>query len=215
MNKVVSIEAAVERIRDGASILVAGFLTVGMPVRLIEALLEQGTGDLTIYTNDGGYQDRGVGRLVVAGQVRKLVTSHFGLNQELSRLANAGQLEVELVPQGTLVEQIRSGGAGLGGVLTPTGVGTLVGQGKPRVTVGGLTYLLEPAIRADVALLHAHLADRDGNLVYRRAARNFNPTMATAAGLVIAEAEEILPVGAIDPDSVHTPGVLVDMVVQV
>lgn len=215
MNKVVSMAAAVERIRDGASILIAGFLTVGMPLRLMDALLQRGTRDLTIYVNDGGYNDRGVGHLVAAGQVRKLVTSHFGLNQELGRLANAGRLEVELVPQGTLVEQIRSGGAGLGGVLTPTGVGTLVSQSKARVTVNGVTYLLEPAIRADVALLHAHLADRDGNLVYRRAARNFNPTMATAADLVIAEAEEILPAGAIDPDAVHTPGILVDMVVQV
>lgn len=214
MGKVVDVKIAVKQIFDGASILVAGFLAVGMPLRLLKGIEERGVKDLTIYTNDGGYDDRGVCRLVQNGQVKRLVTSHFGHSKELSRLANAGLVEIELVPQGTLVERIRSGGAGLGGVLTQNGVGTIVAEGKPKVTLEGVTYLVEAPIKADIALIHSYLADRDGNLVYRRAAPNFNPAMATAAGLVIAEAEEILPVGAIDPDVVETPGLLVDVVVQ-
>lgn len=214
MSKVIDVQTAAQRIFDGASILVAGFLSVGMPLRLLQVIEEREVKDLTIYTNDGGYDDRGISRLAKNGQVKRLVTSHFGHSKELSRLANAGLLEVELVPQGTLVERIRSGGAGLGGVLTPTGVGTIVAEGKRTITLEGVTYLVESPIKADIALIHAYMADRDGNLVYRRAARNFNPAMATTAALVIAEAEEILPVGAIDPDAVETPGLLVDLVVQ-
>lgn len=214
MSKVVALDAALERITNGSSILLPGFLAVGMALKLMDGLARKGTGNLTVYVNDGGYDDRGVIQLIRTGQVRRLVTSHFGFSREISRRANAGELEVELIPQGTLVEQIRSGGAGLGGVLTPTGVGTMVAEGKPTVVIGSVTYLVEPAIKADVALLHAYAADRDGNLIYRRAARNFNPAMATAASLVIAEAEEILPVGALDPDRVETPGILVDFVVQ-
>lgn len=197
-------------IPDGAVLLVGGFMGVGSPHRLIDALLERGVKDLTLINNDTARPDKGVGKLVVAGAVRKIITSHIGLNPVTQEKMFANEIEVELVPQGTLVERIRAGGVGLGGVLTATGVGTLAAEGKPTVEIDGETYLIEKPIRGDFALLAAHQADYVGNLEYSLTAHNFNPIMALAADVVIAEPDMIVPVGVISPDAVKTPGVLVD-----
>jgi acetate CoA/acetoacetate CoA-transferase alpha subunit len=180
----------------------------------VEVLLKKGCKNLTVIGNDTSFVDRGIGRLVVSRQVGKAIVSHVGTNKETGRLMNSGEMAVELVPQGTLAERIRSAGAGLGGFLTPTGVGTMVEEGKQKLTVNGQEYLLELPLRADVAILKAAKADKSGNLVYNRAARNFNPMMAMAADLVIVEAEEIVEVGALNPDEVVTPGTLVDIIVK-
>lgn len=215
MNKVTNLAHAMSLIRDGMTVMVGGFMAAGTPERFIDALVERGVRDLTIINNDGGFTDRGVGRLIVAGQVKRLIASHIGLNPEAGRLMHSGAMQVDLIPQGTLVERIRCAGAGLGGFLTPTGIGTVVAEGKPVMMLEGRPYLLELPLKADVALLKAHQADEAGNLVYRRAARNFNPPMAMAADLVIAQVDEVVPVGAIDPDDVMTPGIFVDCVVKV
>ncbi len=214
MNKVVSIEEAVGRVRDGMTVMIGGFLGVGTPGAVIDALLAAGVKDLTVIANDTAQPERGIGKLVVGRRLKKAIVSHIGTNPETGRQMNAGELEVNLVPQGTLVEQIRAGGAGLGGILTHTGVGTVVEEGKQKIEVNGRTYLLELPLRADVALLKAYKGDRMGNLVYHRAARNFNPVMATAADLVIAEVEKLVEPGEIDPDEVMTPGIFVDLVVE-
>ncbi len=202
-------EAAAELIRDGATLLVGGFMGVGSPHRLIEAIRARGVRDLTVVCNDLCTPDSGVGKLVVSGQVTRAIVSHIGLNPLAQKRMLEGALAVELVPQGTLVERIRAGGYGLGGVLTATGVGTEVENGKQIVEVDGARFLLEKPIRGDVALIGCHHADYAGNLAYVLTAHNFNPIMAMAAKLVIAEAEHILPVGMIPPDAVKTPGVLV------
>lgn len=214
MNKVKTIAEACEYVQDGATVMIGGFLAVGTPEKLIDALVAKKVTDLTVIANDSGFPDRGIGKLVVNRQVKKLVASHVGTNPETGRQMNAGELEVVLTPQGTLAEQIRAGGAGLGGVLTPTGLGTVVENGKQKISLGGREYLIELPLRADVALIKAKKSDRFGNLVYRRSARNFNPLMALAAEYVIAEVEEIVETGEIDPDEVMTPGILVDLVVQ-
>lgn len=208
-NAIQPLEAA-EMIPDGAVLLVGGFMGVGSPHRLIDALLERGVKDLTLINNDTARPDKGVGKLVVAGAVRKIITSHIGLNPVTQEKMFANEIEVELVPQGTLVERIRAGGVGLGGVLTATGVGTLAAEGKPTIEIDGETYLIEKPIRGDFALLAAHQADYVGNLEYSLTAHNFNPIMALAADVVIAEPDMIVPVGVISPDAVKTPGVLVD-----
>ncbi|TDR93489.1 CoA transferase subunit A [Enterovirga rhinocerotis] len=202
--------AAAEMIPDGASLLIGGFMAVGTPERLIDALVARGAKDLTVIANDAAMPGRGIGKLVTARAVSRVVASHIGLNPELQKLMIAGEIEVELVPQGTLVERIRAGGVGLGGVLTPTGLGTEVEQGKQKVEVGGRTFLVEEPITADFALLAAYQADYVGNLCYSLTAHNFNPTMALAGRTVIAEPASIVPVGVIPPDAVKTPGVLVD-----
>ncbi|MDR6771629.1 3-oxoacid CoA-transferase subunit A [Azospirillum sp. BE72] len=212
-NKLVSLEDAVARIPDGASLLIGGFMAVGGPNRLVDELIRQGKRDLTIIANDTARPNNGLGKLVVEKLVRRVVTSHIGLNPETQKQMIAGDLEVELVPQGTLAERIRAGGVGLGGVLTPTGVGTTVEEGKRTVEIDGVTYLLEMPIKADFALVSAKQADLYGNLTYALTARNFNPLMAMAGATVIAEAEDILPVGCIPPDAVMTPSVLVDHIV--
>lgn len=212
--KIKSMAEALATIDDGATLMIGGFLAVGTPDNLISGLLERGTRDLTVIGNDTGFPDRGIGRLVVEKRCRKVIVSHVGTNPETGRQMNSGELEVVLTPQGTLAEQVRAGGAGLGGFLTPTGLGTVVAEGKQVLTVNGRDYLLELPLRADVALIKAWKADESGNLVYRRSAQNFNPLMALAADLVIAEVEEIVPVGALDPDEVDTPGLLVDILVQ-
>ena len=194
--------------------MIGGFLCGGTPDIFVDALIKKGVKNLTLIGNDTGFPDRGVGRLIVSKQISKIIVTHIGTNRETGRQISAGELESELVPQGTLAERIRTAGAGLGGFLTPTGVGTLVEEGKQKLTVNGKEYLLELPIRAEIALLHAWKADKYGNLVYRIAGRNFNPLMAMAADLVIVAAEQIVEVGELDPDMVVTPGKLVDIIVQ-
>ncbi len=214
MNKVVTMEEALSRIKSGQSVMVGGFMTVGTPEGIVDALVDSAVRDLTLISNDTGFADKGVGKLVACNKVRKVVASHIGTNRETGNKMNAGEIEVELIPQGTLAEQIRSAGAGLGGFLTPTGIGTVVEENKQTMEIEGKRYILELPLRADVALLKAHKADTSGNLVYRRAARNFNPLMAMAADLVIVEAEEIVEAGELDPDEVMTPCIFVDLVIR-
>src|SRR5678815_2386520 len=209
----VSAKDAVAMIPDGATLMIGGFMGVGSPERLIDELVRQGKRNLTVIANDNAMPGRGIGKLVDAGLVSRTVASHIGLNPETQRQMIARKMEVDLVPQGTLVERIRAGGCGLGGVLTPTGVGTLVEEGKQKIEVNGKPYLLETALRADFALVHAFLADYNGNLSYVLTARNFNPVMAMAADTVIVTAEHIVPVGVIAPDHVVTPAPVVDYVV--
>lgn len=214
MNKLITLEEAAEKVKDGMTIMVGGFLGCGNPHRIIDKLVEKGVKDLTLICNDTGFPEVGVGKLVVHKQVKKVIVSHIGTNPETGRQMNEGEMEVVLVPQGTLAEQVRAGGAGLGGILTPTGVGTVVEQGKDLIEVDGATYLLEKPLRADVALIAGETVDRFGNIVYCGATRNFNNIMATAADVVIAEAEQVVKVGAIDPNHVVTPGIFVSYIVN-
>ena len=214
MSKVKTIEEVTGLFHDDQVLMIGGFLCAGTPDIFIDAIIQKGVKNLTLINNDTGFPERGVGRLIVSKQIGKIIVSHVGTNKETGRQINAGEIEYELVPQGTLAERIRAAGAGLGGFLTPTGVGTIVQDGKQKLTVNGREYLLELPLRADIALLHAWKADKSGNLMYRRAARNFNPLMAMAADVVIASAEEIVEVGELDPDMVVTPGTLVDMIVK-
>ena len=214
MSKVISIEQAVSLIKDGDTIMVGGFMANGTPEKLVDALAAAGTKDLTLICNDSGFVDKGVGKLVVNKQFKKIITTHIGLNKETGRQMSAGETEVELVPQGTLVECIRAAGFGLGGVLTPTGLGTLVEEGKEKITVDGKTYLLEKPLFADVALLYAHKVDMAGNLAYKGSANNFNNVMAAAAKITIVEAGELVENGQLDPNAVVTPGVFVNHIVD-
>jgi len=214
MRKAISAVEAAALIPDGASVMFGGFMGVGTPLRLVDALVARGALGLTIIGNDTARPGAGIGRLIDAGCVARCIVSHIGTNPVTQKMMLAGEMEVELVPQGTLAERIRAGGAGLGGVLTPTGLGTIVAEGKTIVQVNGRDFLLEEPITADVAILHAHEADYNGNLTYRLTAMNFNPVIAFAARCVIAEAGEIVPVGVIPPDAVRTPGVLVDHLVE-
>jgi len=204
---------AVAQIPNGARLMVGGFMGVGTPEAIIDELCRQQRGDLTIIANDTAMPGVGIGKLVSAGLVRKVIASHIGLNPETQRLMLDGRIEVELVPQGTLIERIRAGGHGLGGILTPTGVGTVVEEGKRKIEVDGRTYLLELPLRADFALVQAFLADYLGNLTYALTMRNFNPVIAMAADRVIVDAEHIVPVGMIPPDQVMTPAPLVDCLI--
>jgi len=211
--KTTALADAVAMIPDGASLMVGGFMAVGTPEHLIGELVRQGKRDLTVIANDTAMPGRGVGKLISAGLVRGVIASHIGLNPETQQQMIAGKIAVDLVPQGTLIERIRAGGFGLGGILTPTGVGTVVEEGKRRIEVDGKDYLLETALRADFALVHAFLADYLGNLSYALTARNFNPVIAMAADTVIVTAEHIVPVGVIAPDHVLTPAPVVDYLV--
>jgi len=213
MSKVRELEDAVASIPDGAVLMIGGFMGVGTPPRLIDELVRQGKRDLTIIANDTARPGVGIGKLIVNRQVARVIASHIGLNPETQKQMIEGDLQVELVPQGTLAERVRAGGFGLGGVLTPTGIGTVVEEGKQTVEVDGQLFLLEKPLKADFALIKAKRADYYGNLEYALTARNFNPLMAMAAATVIAEAEDIVPVGVIPPDSVVTPNVLVDCLV--
>jgi acetate CoA/acetoacetate CoA-transferase alpha subunit len=210
----IALADAVSLIPDGASLMVGGFMGVGTPECLMDELCRQGRRELTIIANDTARPGVGIGKLIAAKLVRKAIVSHIGTNPETQRLMLAGELHVELVPQGTLIERIRAAGYGLGGVLTPTGVGTLVEEGKQRIDVEGSTYLLETPLRADFALVQAFLADYLGNLTYALTARNFNPIIAMAGKTVIVHAEHIVPVGMISPDNVVTPAPLVDYLVS-
>lgn len=214
MVKVITPAEAAAMVPDGSSVMFGGFMGCGSPHTIIEAMMHHGNKDMTIICNDGGLPAYGVGKLIVDKRFRKLIGTHVGLNPAVAEQMNAGTLEVELVPQGTFAERIRSAGAGLGGFYTPTGVGTPVEEGKKKMTLNGKTYLLELPLFADVAMFRAHKADTAGNVVYRGSTRNFCPLMATAAKLVIAEVEEIVPVGSIDPDQVHTPAIFVDYLVR-
>jgi acetate CoA/acetoacetate CoA-transferase alpha subunit len=209
----ISLERAVAMIPDGASVMIGGFMAVGTPERIVDELVRQRKRDLTVIANDTAMPGVGIGKLVQAKLVRKAIVSHIGLNAETQRQMLAGEMEVELVPQGTLVERIRAGGYGLGGILTPTGVGTIVEEGKQKLAVAGKDYLVEPALRADFALVNAFLADYLGNLAYALTARNFNPVIAMAAETVIVDADNIVPVGVIAPDHVVTPAPVVDYLV--
>jgi 3-oxoacid CoA-transferase subunit A len=215
MNKVVAdARAAVERIPDGASILMGGFGLCGIPENLIQALKEQGTRDLTVISNNAGIDDFGIGVLLRARQVRKMISTYVGENKEFERQYLTGELDVELVPQGTFSERIRAGGAGIGGFFTPTGYGTLIAENKETRIIDGKHFVLEQPLRADFAFVKASIGDRLGNLVYRRTARNFNPVMATAATFTIAEVEQLVEPGAIDPEHVVTPGIFVQQILQ-
>jgi acetate CoA/acetoacetate CoA-transferase alpha subunit len=211
--KTIPVEQAVAMIPDGARLMIGGFLGVGTPERLVEELVRQGKRRLIVIANDTAVPGRGIGKLIGAGLVAKTVASHIGLNPETQQQMIAGKMVVDLVPQGTLIERIRAGGVGLGGVLTPTGVGTVVEEGKRKIDVDGKNYLLETALRADFALVHAFLADYTGNLAYALTARNFNPVIAMAADTVIATADHIVPVGVIAPDHVVTPAALIDYLI--
>jgi acetate CoA/acetoacetate CoA-transferase alpha subunit len=208
-----TLEDAVARIPDGARIMVGGFMGVGTPECIVDELCRQGKRDLTVIANDTAMPGVGVGKLIGANLVSRVIASHIGLNPETQRQMLEGRIAVELVPQGTLIERIRAGGYGLGGILTPTGVGTVVEEGKRKIDVDGRTYLLELPLRADFALVQAFLADYLGNLTYALTMRNFNPIIAMAADQVLADAEHVVPVGMIPPDNVMTPAPLVDYVI--
>jgi acetate CoA/acetoacetate CoA-transferase alpha subunit len=209
----ISLERAVSIIPNGASLMIGGFMGVGTPERLIDELVRQGKRELTVIANDTAKPGTGIGKLVSAKLARKAIVSHIGLNPETQQQMISRLIEVELVPQGTLIERIRAGGYGLGGILTPTGVGTVVEEGKQKIALKEKEYLLETALRADFALLQAFVADYQGNLTYALTARNFNPVIAMAADFVIADAEHIVPVGVIAPDHVATPSPIVDYLV--
>ena len=214
MVKIISAVEAAAMVKENMAVMVGGFLGCGTPQSLVDEVLVGGTKDLTLICNDTAFPDAGVGKLIVNKQFKKIIVSHIGTNPETGRQMNAGELDVDLVPQGTLAERIRSAGFGLGGILTPTGVGTPVEAGKQKLTIEGKDYLLELPLKADVALIKAYKADKAGNLVYRCAARNFNPLMAPAATVVIVEAQQIVETGEIDPDEVMTPGIFVNYLVQ-
>ncbi|BDN96440.1 MULTISPECIES: acetate CoA-transferase subunit alpha [Citrobacter] len=195
------------------TIMVGGFMGVGTPPRLVEALLESGVRDLTLIANDTAFVDTGIGPLIVNGRVSKVIASHIGTNPETGRRMIAGEMDVQLVPQGTLIEQIRCGGAGLGGFLTPTGVGTIVEEGKQTMTLEGKTWLLERPLRADLALIRAHRSDMLGNLTYQLSARNFNPLIALAADITLVEPDEMVETGELQPDQIVTPAAVIDHIV--
>ena len=214
MNKVLAgAEAAVALVPDGASILMGGFGLCGIPETLIQALHARGTRDLTVISNNAGIDDCGIGILLRARQVRKMIATYVGENKEFERQFLTGELAVDLVPQGTFAERIRAGGAGIGGFFTPTGYGTLAAEGKETRIIDGRPYVLEAPLTADFAFVKAWKGDRHGNLVYRRTARNFNPLMATAGRITIAEVEELVEPGALDPDAIVTPGIFVKQVI--
>ncbi len=214
MNKIISVQEAISKIEDGMTIMIGGFLAAGSPITIICALVEKKIKNLTLIVNDTAFAEKGIGLLIANKQVKKVITSHIGTNTASIEQYNNKEIEIEFVPQGTLAERIRCGGAGLGGVLTPTGLGTIVQEGKQIINVKGKDYLLETALRADIALIGASLADEDGNLYYKGTTQNFNPLMATAADLVIAETRKLVKVGEIAMENVHTPALFIDYVVK-
>jgi 3-oxoacid CoA-transferase subunit A len=212
--RVANADAAILRIENGATILLGGFGLCGIPENLIAALRRKGTNDLTLVSNNAGIDDFGIGLLLQTKQVKKMIASYVGENKTFEQLALTKQLDVELNPQGTLAERIRAGGAGIPAFYTPTGYGTMAAEGKETREFGGRPFVLVPALRGDFAFIKAWKGDRWGNLVYRKTARNYNAVMATAADYVIAEVEEIVELGALNPDCIHTPGVFVDAIFQ-
>jgi acetate CoA/acetoacetate CoA-transferase alpha subunit len=214
MNKIISISEAIAKLNDGMSIMIGGFLSVGTANNIIDKLVISNVKNLTIICNDTAFADKGLGKLIANRQVCKVITSHIGTNPASIEQMNRGEIEVEFSPQGTLAERIRAGGAGLGGVLTPTGLGTMLAEGKEIIRVDGKEYLLEKPLRADVALIGASVCDTHGNLTYRGTAQNFNPLMATAADLVIVETQRLVEVGVLKPEEVKTPSIFVDFIVS-
>lgn len=213
LKSIISAAEAVKKISSHSRLFIGGFLGAGVPDTLIEALLNHDVDNLTIIANDSGVPEKSIGRLIVENKCQHVMASHIGTNKYTGQKMHEGSLKVDLIPQGTLAEQIRAGGAGLGGILTPTGLGTVAQEGKKVIEVAGKDYILAPAIRADIALIKAYQSDKSGNLIYRRSARNFNPLMATAADLVIAEVENLCEIGELNPDNVVTPGIFVDYIV--
>jgi acetate CoA/acetoacetate CoA-transferase alpha subunit len=213
MKKMRSLTEAMASVKDGMTIMVGGFLGVGSPDLLLEELIKNEVKDLTLIANDTSFEGQDYGELIVNKLVKKVYTSHIGTNRETGRQMNANELEVILTPQGTLAEQIRAAGAGLGAVVTPTGIGTVVEEGKQTLEIDGKKFLVEKPLKADVALIRAKKADKSGNLIYDKSARNFNPIMAMAADLVIVQADEIVESGALDPNFVMTPHIFVDFIV--
>lgn len=214
MSKVVSVEKIKELFKDNMTIMIGGFLACGTSETLIDALVESGAKNLTIIGNDTSFVDKGIGKLIINNQVKKVIASHIGTNPETGRLMSEGKLDVELSPQGTLIERVRAGGFGLGGILTETGVGTLVEKGKEKIIVNGVEYLLELPIRADIALVKGSVVDAFGNTRYKGTTKNFNPMIAMASDLVIVEAETLVEAGSLNKDMIMTPGVLVDYIVM-
>ncbi|MBI6874738.1 acetate CoA-transferase subunit alpha [Clostridium aciditolerans] len=214
MNKIVKPEDLKPLFKEGMSIMIGGFLGCGTPHKIIDLLIQLNIKNLTIIANDTSYVDKGIGRLIVNKQVKKVIASHIGTNSETGRLMNLGEMEVELVPQGTLIERIRAGGSGLGGVLTPTGVGTTIEEGKQKIRIQDKDYLLELPLKADLSIIRGTIVDESGNTFYRGTTRNFNPIIAMAGEKVIVEAEKIVKTGQLDPDYVTTPGVLVDYIIE-
>ena len=212
MNKEITIEDAISKIRDGMTIMIGGFMAAGAPHQIIDAMVQKGVKDLTLICNDSAFPDKSLGKLIVNKQVKKLIVSHIGTNPETINQLNAKEIEIEFAPQGTLVERIRAKGAGLGGILTPTGLGTIIADGKETLNIDGKEYLLEKPLGADLALLGATVADKEGNLIFRGTTRNFNPIMAMAADLVIAEVSKIVEKGELDPEAIHTSGIFVDYI---
>ena len=207
-------EALCGLVRDGMSVMAGGFGLCGIPEKLIDALRESGAKDLTVISNNAGIDDFGLGMLLRTRQIRKMISSYVGENREFERQVLAGEVEIEFNPQGTLAERIRAGGAGIYGFYTRTGAGTRVAEGKETRVVDGETYVLETGLLADLALVKAWQGDTEGNLIYRKTARNFNPMMATAGRVTVAEVEQLVEVGALDPDQIHTPGIFVQRIVQ-
>ncbi len=212
--QIITAQEAASKIKDGMVLMIGGFMAAGSPKKIIDAIVASDVKDLTIVCNDTAFPDKGIGKLIAAKKVKKVIASHIGTNPLTIEQFNNKEIDVEFVPQGTLAEKVRCAGSGLGGVLTPTGFGTVVAEGKQIIELNGTPYLLETALRGDVALLGANLADHSGNLVYKGTTQNFNPLMAMACDLVIAEAEEIVETGQIPMENIHTQNIFVDFLVQ-
>lgn len=214
MSKVISLEKLKDIFKDDMTIMIGGFLGCGTGEKLIDTLIESDVKNLTIIGNDTSFIDRGIGRLIVNNQVKKVIASHIGTNAQTGKLMNEGNLEVELSPQGTLIERIRAGGFGLGGILTPTGVGTLVEENKEKIIINNKEYLLEHPLRADIAFVKGSVVDEFGNIMYKGTTKNFNPIMAMASDVVIVEAEEFVNTGEINKEMIMTPGVVIDYIIK-
>ncbi|MFJ7512106.1 CoA transferase subunit A [Peribacillus simplex] len=212
-NKIVTMEEALEHISDGCTLMYGGFGGVGTPPTLVQGILAKGVKELTLIGNDTGFPDIGIGRLVTAERAKKVIASHIGSNPNAGRLMTEGKLQVEFSPQGTLAERIRAGGVGLGGIFVDVGIGTIAEEGKDKIMIEGKEYLVETALTAEVSIVHAKKADSLGNLVYDKTACNFNPLVAMAGSFTIAEVDEIVPAGELDPECIVTPGIYVDMVI--
>ncbi|WP_327077817.1 CoA transferase subunit A [Peribacillus frigoritolerans] len=212
-NKIVTMEEALEHISDGCTLMYGGFGGVGTPPTLVQGILDKGVKELTLIGNDTGFPDIGIGRLVTAERAKKVIASHIGSNPNAGKLMTEGKLQVEFSPQGTLAERIRAGGVGLGGIFVDVGIGTIAEEGKDKIVIEGKEYLVETALTAEVSIVHAKRADSLGNLMYDKTACNFNPLVAMAGAFTIAEVEEIVPAGELDPECIATPGIYVDMVI--